>query len=249
MLNLALGVVDAARQLGLIEVDGTTKPQIEGFALEGALRELRLAIEAFDAGAPDVRLLPDPEPLHRPDFAVPPQLFDEGYEPDHTSLNDAPHPDVVEQELEEELEADENNALTRKPSSPSSAQSRESGYPSDPRPHLKIGEGEFFAVEASDDEILEAIELLSDKLGYAVKKVGWTPRLRKLAMAARAAMRKVAPAGNRYESRYMLMPREDFLQLSLVLTEAVIDMDVELPKPKMKQDLKKDQDQDFDHTF
>ncbi|MTH95176.1 hypothetical protein [Roseibium sp. RKSG952] len=251
MLKLALAVVDAARQLGLEDVDGVTKPRIEGFTLQGALNDLRLAIEAFDAEGRGIYLLPEPEPLHRPDFAVPPQLFDNGYEYEADLSESHPSKEFFEAELDEELEKSDKPSPPRTPSvARSNAPNGEGAwYPNDPRPHLKIGEGEFFAVEASDDEILEAIELLDDKLGYAVKKVGWTPRLRRLAMAARVAMRKVAPVGDRYESRYVLMPREEFMELSLAVTEAAIDMQVELPNPKLKRVAKKDQDQGFDPSF
>lgn len=250
MLKSALAVVDAARQLQLTEKDGKTVPGIEGFALEGALNELRQAIEAFDAQGLRDDLLPEPHPHHRPDFALPPQLNDEGFEltPENT-----PAPDFSDEYVAEALEEEQDLATEKALALATGAKSAKPGRPApsnspynDPRPHLKIGEGEFFAVEASDDEILGAIEVLSDKLGYAVKKVGWTPRLRKLAMAARKALEKVAPVGKRYESKYMIMPRAEFIELMHSMTEAAIDMDVKLPAPKPT--LKKDKEEDLDRT-
>lgn len=241
MLDAALKVIDAARSMKLVSKGGRTMSELPHLDLALAIESVRLALESFDREtAASVR---SPAPIPKPDWASPPQMNDDGFIVRDVNLA----PEYVEQPLPETAEAliEAEEALEREqedaPSGPrmpilravAAAAAREGLNPVG----LDMGdEGAFFDGDESAGDLLLAIDSINDKLAYAVGKVGWSPRLRALAEAARIAQNNmyIEVEGDR---GWVRVPAHNWGTLSVAIAEAALDQDlsIALPRPRPAQ--------------
>lgn len=194
MLDESLKVLEAARQLKLVVKDDKTVSEADPMSLALAIDALRRSIERFDetTGAGRGRA----SPLTRPDFATPPQLNDDGFHvvdmnlsPDYTPDQEADLLEDAEEELaeEEEREADKSDQpmhVARSGAGPTIVPLR-----TDRNPEIVDDSIEgVFVTDASIEKLEMGLDLIEDRLGFAVRKSGWSPRLRGLAELANRAI-------------------------------------------------------------
>lgn len=196
MLDESLKVVEAARQLRLVVRDDKTVSEADTMSLALAIDALRRSLENFDAttGAARGRA----SPLVRPDFATPPQMDDEGFHvvdmnlsPDYTPEQEADIREDLEEEMEERAEeareADQPVHVARAGAGPTIVALR-----SERNPEIANGSVEgVFVTDASIERLEKGLDLIEDRLGYAVRKSGWSPRLTGLAELAVRAIEKM----------------------------------------------------------
>ena len=242
MLDQALKVVEAARGLRLEQKGKTTGSSLEKNKLSRSIEALRKSLEDFDQETGFG--LKEPVNVFRPDFASPPQLDEDGFieaqqiiEEGHSVSVAPPHPELVDT-AEDELKKDS----TSKPISTtpeavprmlipamSARAAREYFDASD-----DLGDNEINDGAESVGDFLISLDLISDKLEYAVARVGWTPRLRALAEAANIARNKMTldvSDGNCYAR----VPADTWAMLTISIVDAVMDMDnkLSIPAPNM----------------
>lgn len=244
MLKDSLKVVEAARQLRLtLHGDRTIADIRDPVELAFAIDALRRSLEAFDerTGAGRGR----PTAISRPDFATPPQMNDDGYvadlaamEGDYTegSVDHALGDDDIE-ELEEREEADRQKAVADMVTAmsgvapmifPLRAGLRPSDVPDD------AIDGVFVADETVE-QLEMGLDLIEDRLGFAVAKAGWSYRLKGLAEAARQAIGSLdLLVDKEREETWVAMPTQSFSNLMKHVTDVSVnhDLKISLPVPR-----------------
>ncbi|MCS4089768.1 hypothetical protein [Rhizobium sp. BK176] len=246
MLEEALKVIEAARALrlekkGKLSGSGLT----DKLALAHAIDGLREAIEEFD------RLtgqgLGTPGYQARPDFATPPQFDDRGFVEKQELIDTrAALPGMVPVQDEPELDYEPE---FREPSAPSMSFSPSLSIPAgsagmalDYLNTLDLGDMEFNDGAETVGDFLESLDMIADKLQFAVSKVGWTPRLRALAEAANVAKRKMVidVADDGY---YVRVPAQSWSSLTAAIADAATARDnnltipVPTPQPRRSHEL------------
>lgn len=197
MLDESLKVVEAARQLKLIVKDDKTVSEADPMSLALAIDGLRRSIESFDAATGVGR--GRASPLARPDFATPPQMNDDGFDvvdlnlsPEFTPDQEADLLGAAEEEREEEALEEERDAdrtdqpmhVARAGTGPTILALR-----SERNPEI-VGEpiDGVFVTDDSIEKLEMGLDLIEDRLGFAVRKSGWSPKLRGLAELANRAI-------------------------------------------------------------
>lgn len=195
MLGESLKVVEAARQLKLVVKDDKTVSEADPMSLALAIDALRRSIERFDATTGTSR--GRASPLARPDFATPPQMDDDGFEivdmnlsPDYTPDQDADILEDAQEELEERAEEAREADLSEQPVHVARAGAGPTlvALRSDRNPEIVNDSVDgVFVTDDSIEKLEMGLDLIEDRLGFAVRKSGWSPRLRGLAeLAVRA---------------------------------------------------------------
>jgi hypothetical protein len=246
MLRESLKVVEAARQLKLTIKDGRTFADIrDPVELAFAIDALRNSLESFDDATGKGRRRP--QPLAKPDFATPPQMNDDGFVEDMEAAAGEDHPGAEfdedsEEELEEDLEDIEEEERVKARNSmiaavaaaapvmfPLRAGLRPSDIPDD------TVDGVFIA-----DETVEQLEIgldtMEDRLGFAVRKDGWSNRLKGLAEAAVQAIGSLDLLVDRErEETWVAMPAQSFSDLMRHVTDVSVnhDLNITLPVPQV----------------
>lgn len=234
MLEAALKVVEAARELRLVRKDGRTLSELPHLDLALAIDGLRLAIETFDRETSEAVSGPVLQP--KPEWASPPQMDDDGFREKQLLLSDDPRP-APEMEPEpgmegEKPEPEPEPRESRKPKAvPEALALRIKAAAGPGTPGLDMGEeGVFFDGDESAADLMLSIGSINDKLGYAVGKVGWSPRLRALAEAARIAQNNMyieVENGN----QWVRVPAANWGTLSVAIAEAALDQDLSIALP------------------
>lgn len=244
MLKDSLKVVEAARQLKLVVQGGRTVADVrDPVELALAIDSLRRSIEAFDekTGAARGR----PAVLARPEFATPPQMNDDGYNEElaldegYASVlsDDAILEDDEIEELEAREEEDRRKAIDGVVAAmsgvapmvfPLRAGLRPSDIPDD------AIDGVFLADETVE-QLEMGLDLIEDRLGFAVAKAGWSYRLKGLAEAARQAIGSLdLMIDKEREETWVAMPAESFSTLMKHVTDVSVnhDLGISLPVPR-----------------
>jgi hypothetical protein len=256
MLQEALKVVEAARQLGLLEKNGKTYSPLTHIELAINLEGLRQAIEAFDKftelgqeGLGD---------SHKPGFSTPPQLDDEGMAPPSMALTPKFFPgefdDMENRFKDKDLAAETNLKKTddlkrleehifKSIMIPASRREAKFGQIAD---YSDLSDNLLFDNDESVGDFLLAIDRIDDKLGLYASKHGWSPRLRALAQAG-LEMRKRLILEIREGGIYLTIPAHVFSGLTATIADAVADRDMRMMVPELraKVSLKKDMDQEY----
>lgn len=233
MLEAALRVVEAAREMRLVRKEGRTLSELPVLELALAIEGLRVAIEAFDRDTSESSSVA-PEP--KPDWASPPQMDDEGYRAKHPS----PSSDFT---LRGDAEAED--VLDQKEVAPEPVlnppkERAERSIPEDYAMRIRnsanagglalgvtgILEGDEYA-----DELTLSLDTISEKLQYAAHKVGWNPRLRALAEAARRVQNNLH-VEMEDGGRWVRVPAAKWGALSVAIAEAALDQDVTIAPPR-----------------
>lgn len=258
MQNYALKVVDAVRAMKLVHRNGKTISELDLKPLAMALDGVRKAIEEFDTNtgytAGDFQM------KHRPEFAVPLQMADDGYIDDireHSpSLEmklemQAELEDEVEVALEEKELEDVKKSMVQAPddvidiSEPIIAAAVLSHMTAKPgmnkarRKKLsQVGNGVFYDGDQYVNELRLAVNSINDKLTHAVRKIGWNPRLRRLADALRNAQDNFSLEMKGGQS-FVRIPSDRWAVLSKAIAESALNQDltVHLPKRTPKNSL------------
>lgn len=243
----ALKVVEAVRHLNLNLKDGKTVIRHKAFEAANALEALRLALEDFDHNTSHGERRHDLD--NRPDFASPPQLDDPEFA---LALENSPDllPSAV---MELSLDTPEANLASKK-------EMEQKQLPVLPKPVLAAAvmsslaakhghdrnydlgdEGVFYDGDESAHYIGLAVEAIGDKLAFAVNKVGWTPRLRRMALALQLANQHVSIEIDK-DLAYAKVPAHFWGELNVAVAEAALDQDlsIALPQPKPMNQKKKD---------
>lgn len=236
MLDNALKVIEAVRSMRLVRKGGRTSSELAQLDLAKAIDGLRAALESFDRETGTAAGSPVPAP--KPEWATPPEP--EGMA--HPKLNLAPEyaepmPQMSPEAIVEALEAGKKvpspdfspelpvPVLVRKPSR---------GISNTSTSNLDLGDdGAFFDGDESAADLLLAIDSINDKLAFAVTKVGWSPRLRALAEAARIAQNNMYIEVDNAQG-WVRVPAHNWGTLSVAIAEAALDQDltIALPKPR-----------------
>lgn len=235
MLDEALKVVEAARQMRLVRKDGRTLSELPHLDLAVAIEGMRAAIEAFDreTGASNA----GPAPAAKPEWASPPQMADEGYRERHLGPHPGYAPDPAPEEEpsidgDSDLSMPEDRPTEPRPPRLAPEALAAAGAAATLAPALDIGdEGAFFDGDESAADLMLSINTINDKLGYAVCKVGWSPRLRALAEAARIAQHNMyieVEDGH----RWVRVPAANWGTLTVAIAEAALDQDLSVAFPK-----------------
>lgn len=241
MLEAALKVIDAARAMRLVRKGGRTTSELQHLDLARAIDGLRLSIEAFDRETGTA--VRDPAPAHKPDFAAPPQLDDEGFLVQEVNLSPEYLDSAPEAVLSQDLAGNpDDDDLGSEPETVVPLPSRKAVFSPGQERHDLGDEGAFFDGDESAADLLLAIDSINDKLAYAVSKVGWSPRLRALAEAARIAQNNMyieVENGN----GFVRVPAHNWGTLTVAIAEAALDQDlsIALPRPSPRHD------KEFDH--
>jgi hypothetical protein len=246
MLRESLKVVEAARQLKLTLRDGRTFADIrDPVELAFAIDALRNSLESFDDATGKGRRRP--QPMAKPDFATPPQMNDDGFIEDMEAVAGEDHPGAEftsddEEDLEEDLEALEEEERQRERNSMIAAVGAAAPVMFPLRAGLKPSDLPDDAVEGSfigDDSVeqLEAgLDMIEDRLGFAVRRDGWSTRLRGLAEAAVQAIGSLDLLidGEREET-WVAMPSQAFSDLMRHVTDVSVnhDLNIFLPVPQV----------------
>lgn len=265
MLEQALKVVEAARSMQLKYKGGKTTTDLDIKSLAFALDGLRKSIEEFDAATGYVA--GDFSAKMRPDFATPEQIADEGYIEDLNLKNPTPEMRIalqedIEHDLEMKDELTEENTLkhtqeTRKKTLETEIpkpvlaaavlsqlgkrgrRNRENGMNS-----VDLGDGVFYDGDESATDLLMAMDAINDKLTYAVRKIGWSPRLRRMAEALRKAQEHMT-LEIKGEHGYVRIPAHQWGPLSVAIAETALDQDLTValpqPKPRLEHDYELEQ--------
>lgn len=250
MLDAALKVVEAARALGLVEQGGLTRSPLDRHTLALNLSALRASIETFDHDT--AASYNTPELVAKPNFATPPQLDDEGSEELNINLTPdfLPGPEalmrreVLKNEPEQKLSAELTNILDNKPAVAALAAPviipgmRRSSKPGLNADYSDLDDSLLFDNDESVGDFLLAIDRIEDKMGYALQKNGWNPRLKNLAHAV-VEMRKRLILEIRQEGVLVTIPAHVFSGLTSTMADAILDADMKMLVPQLK--LSKDQ--------
>ncbi|WP_315922807.1 hypothetical protein [Mesorhizobium sp. SP-1A] len=262
MRDQALKVVDAVRAMQLVHRHGKTISELDITSLALALDGVRKAIEEFDANtgytAGEFNM------KHRPEFAVPLQMADDGYVEEIREQSptlemkleiQAEIEHEVEQELEEkhvedikkskDIDSPEPELVLPKPVLAAAVLSQMTARPgmkSNGRRKklVQVGNGVFYDGNQYVNELRLSVNAINDKLTYAVKKIGWNPRLRRMAEALRKAQENFAVEmkGGR---GYVLIPADKWGALSVAIAESALNQDLTValpqPKPRMAREL------------
>lgn len=258
MQNQALKVVDAVRAMRLVTRNGKTISELDLKPLALALEGVRKAIEEFDSStgytAGEFHM------KHRPEFAVPLQMADDGYIDEireHSpSLEmrleiQAELEHEIEEALEEEAIEEIKKSVDLKPepsiemSEPIMAAAVLSHMMAKPgmnkarRKKLsQVGNGVFYDGDQYINELRLAVSSINDKLTHAVRKIGWNPRLRRLAEALRNAQDKFSIDMKDGQS-FVRIPSDRWAALSKAIAESALNQDltIALPQRTPKQSL------------
>lgn len=249
MLHQALAVVEAARELKLIRNGRRTASELDRLSLALALEGLREALEWFDRET--AQGMGTPSPGARPEFATPPQLDDTAFVEQQTVIEHRLAPEAV------------SSGAPPAPAAEEPLPEREHPRTASFSPHISIPAASLTAavsyINTSADlsdvgfddgvesvsDFLEALDNISDALEYAVKRVGWTPRLRALAEAANVARRKmILDVGD--NGYFIRIPAGSWASLSVAIADAAMDRDnkytVPVPTPRPRR-----LDDDYEH--
>lgn len=248
MLNLAIRVVEAARGLKLEQKNGRTAPALGSQEeLLNALSNLKQAIDNFDDQV--AFALPALDLKHRPDFATPPQIDDEGVNDLDVKIPTSHPKNFVDLDLQD---VSINNAI--KPElkkkmetfipKPVLAAAVMTGLVSKLKPDNSSydlgGDGVFYDGDESAADLMLAMEAINDKLTFAVSKVGWTPRLRAMAEAMRTAQNNSFIEVKNGQN-WVRVPAHSWGTLTVSIAEAALDQDLTIalpqPKPRATRDL------------
>lgn len=247
MLRESLKVVEAARQLKLTLREGRTFADIKDpVELAFAIDALRNSLESFDDATGKGRR--QPQPLAKPDFATPPQMNDDGFIEDMDAAAGEDHPgaeftsDDEDDEMEEDLEAREEEERERARNGmiaavaaaapvmfPLRAGLRPSDLPDD------VVEGSFiddFGIE----QLEVGLDMIEDRLGFAVRKEGWSTRLKGLAESAVQAIGSLdLLVDQEKEETWVAMPTQAFSDLMRHVTDVSVnhDLNISLPVPQV----------------
>lgn len=263
MLDQALKVVEAARALQLTYVNGKTTSDLDMRTMALALDGLRKSIENFDAitsySAGEMAI------KHRPEFSVPLQMADDGYVEDLREIN--PTAEMkLEAKAEKTLEAEEVSELEEKQELKKTIEEESKVLAALPKPVLAaavlsrmtarparkgpggntvdLGDGVFYDGDESASDLLLAMDAINDKLTYAVRKIGWSPRLRQMAMALRRAQENLT-IEMKGEHGYVTVPAHQWGTLSVAIAEAALNQDLTIalpqPKPRHEKELELEQ--------
>lgn len=250
MLDAALKVVEAARALGLIEQGGITRSPLDRHTLALNLSALRASIETFDHETSAA--FNTPELVSKPDFATPPQLDDEGSQELDINLtadflpgsDAAMRREVLKSDPAQKLSPELSNILGDK--SALAALSAPVIIPGMRRPskpglnadYSDLDDTLLFDNDESVGDFMLAIDRIEDKMGYAIQKNGWNPRLKSLAHAV-MEMRKRLILEVRQDGALITIPAHVFSGLTSTIADAVLDADMKMLVPQLK--LSKDQ--------
>lgn len=247
MLDQALRVVEAARAMGLVNDGRVTRSTLDKLPLARAIGGLWEALEAFDRetgrgfGSPGG---PGGVPAYhaRPDFATPPQLDDRAFAARQDAIDmRAALPGMVP--VPDDAPEPETSPVSppARPSTVSTSPASVLSIPASSWPEAKafldeaadLGDGALFDGAENVGDFLLSLDAISDKLEYAVAKVGWTPRLRALAEAANVARNKMflEVAEDGY---FVRVPAESWGSLSVAMADAVSDFDNRMSVPHIR---------------
>jgi hypothetical protein len=242
MLNEALKVVEAARQLGLERAGSRTRSTLGKLDLAHAIDGLREAIEAFDHNTS--RGLAGPAYNARPDFATPPQMDDRRFTERQAVVDSlGATPDIDATPEPTETIPDQPALESRMPSPKPSLKGMGAAIPAssfaaarefvDNNPDYN-DTILFDGAENAGDFLLQ-MDAISDTLEYLVAKVGWNPRFAKLAHAYNTA-RSSMFLDVEMDGTYVRVPAESFATLTTAIADTVADRDMNLtlpvPKPR-----------------
>lgn len=244
MLRESLRVVEAARQLKLTLKDGRTVADISNpVELAFAIESLRRSLESFDDSTGKGR--GRPRTAARPDFATPPQMNDDGFTSDMAAIDGDISEELIEdmiegEALEEELEAIEEEEREKARNDMIAAISAASPIMFPLRAGLRpsdVPDDAIDGVFVADDTVEQlemGLDMIEDRLGFAVRKAGWSYRLKGLAEAAIQAMGSLDLLVDRErEETWVAMPSESFSHLMKHITDVSVnhDLKIELAVP------------------
>jgi hypothetical protein len=222
MLELALQVVEAARSLGLERNGNQTHSVLRGLPLALAIDDLRQAIEDFDRGTGVG--LSSPTLQARPDFATPPQLdepaFAERQEEilDRTDYDVSHGPDAAAEPDELDMpEAAGVQAFQPKLTIPAAT----AGAAREFIDNCDLGDMEFDDGAETVTDFLEQLDMISDKLQFALARKGWTPKLRALAEAANKARSRMVIDFDE-DRTYVRVPASSWAAMNAAVAGAVM---------------------------
>jgi hypothetical protein len=248
MLRESLRVVEAARQLKLTMKDGRTVADIRNpVELAFAIESLRRSLESFDESTGKGR--GRPRSGARPDFATPPQMNDDGFTADMAAIDGEISEELIDdmiegEALEEELEAIEEEERNKARNDVIAAISAASPVMFPLRAGLRpsdIPDDAIDGVFVSDDTVEQlemGLDMIEDRLGFAVRKAGWSYRLKGLAEAAIQAMGSLdLLVDQEREETWVAMPAQSFSDLMKHVTDVSVnhDLKIELPVPTAVQ--------------
>lgn len=250
MLRESLKVVEAARQLKLTLQDGRTVADVrDPVQLALAIDTLRRSIESFDESTGSGR--GRPMASARPDFATPPQMDDEGFIEDRVvAEGDAiiGEMDSIDEEELDEMELREEESRQKDVQAMVAAMAAASPVVFPLRAGLRpsdIPDDALDGVFIADDTVEQleiGLDLIEDRLGYAVSKSGWSYRLRGLAEAAVQAMGSLdLLVDKERDESWVAMPAQSFSHLMQHVTDVSLNHDLRIslpvPQPQSLSDL------------
>lgn len=247
MLRESLKVVEAARQLKLTIKDGRTFADIrDPVELAFAIDALRNSLESFDDATGKGRRRP--QPLAKPDFATPPQMNDDGFIEDMEAAAGEDHPgaeftsDIEDDDLEEDLEAREEEDRERVRNGMIAAVAAAAPVMFPLRAGLKpsdlpddVVEGPFIA-DDSVEQLEIGLDMIEDRLGFAVRRDGWSSRLKGLAESAVQAIGSLdLLVDQQREETWVAMPTQAFSDLMRHVTDVSVnhELNISLPVPQV----------------
>jgi hypothetical protein len=260
MLESALKVVEAARALGLMEENGITKSPLDRHTLARNLSKLRAAIETFDYETAASFSTPDMAP--RPGFATPPQLDDEGVDELDINLTPDFQPGIdaaLRRDVVKDTDPSLENSVTQVSTATKSLEKlpeaivvpgmRRPSLPGRAADYSDIDDTLLFDNDESVGDFMLAIDRIEDKMGYAVMKNGWSPRLKNLAHAV-MEMRKRLILEVRQDGILVTIPAHVFSGLTSTIADAVLDADMKMLVPQLTASLNnlKAKEPDYTHA-
>ena len=248
MLREALRVVEAARHMKLVQKSDRTVSDVrDPVELALAVEGIRQALEAFDAASSGHR----PASLNRPEFATPPQMDDDAYSlaqeeaelANDGVVEDMEHP-VLDMDDVDELERRDEERRAREQTAVIAAVTaaaprlfplRAGIRPSD------LPDDAIDGVFLSDDTIEQlemGLDLIEDRLGFAVRKSGWSFKLRGLAEAATRAIGSLdLLVDAERDDTWVAMPSQAFSDLMKHVTDVSLnhELNISLPAPTVER--------------
>lgn len=276
ILNYALEVVDAAKQLELIKKSQDIT--ISNLTTNNLMKNLTIlhdAIENFDKNIASE--ISRNELNEKPSFSSMPQLEDEKImikehiinNDDNTFENPELNYEKVIMEdtykesndkkikIEEQIKENKINKNVKN----SQIIPETTVYGFEDLISVRKGTGNFNNMDFGRDDTLlndddesyadfaAMLEAINDKLTYAIARIGWTPRLKQLALAARNAITNMNAMEEKAGGKiYVNMPIEVYGNLIEAATSAALDNDVNIgniPKPKNKNDYDDEDDNEL----